>query len=249
MSELYQTLLRDTDGTSVDNGDLALRIADANEFEIHREASSLDEDQRGRAMTAIADRTRGGGTFNALETGALLTMFDHLTTDKTRAELFADMEDETGISRTQLFRTLAMFRTFGRELLHDRVTAARCTCEALKLLAGKDVEEAARSEALEFARAGNFLTIKVAKNLIRKHARRQSGQDGGTAEKPTPSVSPKSADAAVLWQHSESQLHVLVRRQSQSVVVDDETIVMALEAALAAYKRVTVEQQTAPRVA
>ncbi|EMI24056.1 hypothetical protein [Rhodopirellula europaea] len=249
MSELYQTLLQDPDATSVDNGELALRIADANEFDINREASSLDDDQRGRAMAAIADRTRGGGTLHTLQTGALLTMFDHLTTDKTRAELYADMEDETGISRTQLFRTLAMFRVYGRNLLHDRETASRCTCEGLKLLAGKDVAEAARTEALEFARAGNFLTIKVAKNLIRKHARRHSGQGGEITEKPTSAGAATSAAASVLWQHRESQLQVVVRRQSQSVVVDNETIVLALEAALAAYKRVAVEQQTAPQVA
>lgn len=247
MSNPFETLLA-TGGADITNADLARGVAAANEFDLRRYASELNDDQQHRAIIAIADRTRAGGTINALEVGALLTLFDHVITDQTRAEYYAEMEEETGISRTQLFRTSALFRRFGRELIADLDAASRCTLEALKILSGADVPEAAGDDALAYVRSGNRLTIKDAKNFIRQHARRQSNEVIAADE--NQSAGPKLPKAtSVLWQHRESKLHVLVKRSGQDAVVDDETIMLALESALAAYRRVTVENQTPSQVA
>lgn len=238
MTNPYQLLIQSGGPAEMSATELAIVIASTNAYDIDRYALKLTDDQRADALWRLADHVRRGGTIEALTTGAMLALFDHLTTDQTRAEYYAHMSEETGIGRTQLFRSLAMFRCFGPELLSDLNAAARCTCEALKILASASVSDAARDAAMAHVRDGKMLTIKVAKKFQREF--------GSPLDHSQPAV---ATNRSVIWQYDESDVRILVKGLRGDGDINDESIVMALESALTAYRRVTVDNHTHPQVA
>lgn len=225
-----------------------------NPFELDRAAADLDDQQKLKVSIAVADRVRGHSTLSSLEIGALLKLFLLVTPDKSRAEAFATMEEETGIKRTQLYRSIDMFDCFGQTLLNERDVAARCTCEALKLLSEKSVLDETREQALKYARGGKHLTIKVAQKLRRKQsesrvvqqaALRNAG-DGGRETKMEP-ISKAIADSDAIWKFSDSNLIVVVQHNPNGAPIGAEEIIIGLEAALAKARQEYVVNKQEPQ--
>ncbi|GAB5517169.1 hypothetical protein [Rhodopirellula baltica] len=107
---LYQLIIADDDQATQSNAEIARLVAAANEFELSQAASHLDDRQRNLFWCRISDRIRSTGTMAMLETGAMLTLFEHTTTFESRGELVETMSAETGISRPQIYRTQDAFR-------------------------------------------------------------------------------------------------------------------------------------------
>jgi hypothetical protein len=230
-------------------------IANANAFTFDQQVSSLDDEHRHRACLLVAGGVRGRSSMSALETGALLFLFRAVTPELSAKEQFEEMEEETGIKRSQLYRLINLFESFGRELLPEPDLVARCTCEGLKLLSGSSVPPAARAEAIESIRKGKFLTIKEAKSIRRKHKTKKvfDGRSSENGKPKPPTGAESSADGlqknarnvAVLWKFSEPKLRIEVYRNCRDGCINGESIIYALEAAL---ERARSEYMTADSI-
>ena len=239
MTDIYRRLI-DADSSRQSLLELVDAVAQTNQFELDQAAEKLGDRERARACIAVADRVRGHKTLSSLELGALLMLFQMLTDEESRGRQFQTMEEETGIKRTQLYRTIAMFREFGRVLLADPDVASRCTCEALKILSGESVSDDARAEAIEHVRDGNHLTIKVAKDIQRQHASLPSSAGSGANKsdaKPSANEPNRSEGSNALWQFAATNVRIVIQPSSRNGVVGGEDIVLALEAALQKARR------------
>lgn len=237
---------------------IAKAVCSMTPFALDHAATELDDEQKRKVRIGVADHVRGHSTLTSLETGALLKLFQLVTPELSRAEQFAMMEEETGIKRTQLYRKIAKFDCFGRTLLEDRDVAARCTSEALSLLSEKWVTDDTRSRALDYVRAGNHLTIKVAKEFQRKQKRSGERKVGALSSTDQTKRSLSSQDAEPInqslksgpvWKFTDPNLSVVVRHNPGAPPVSNEQVIIALEAALTKARQEFVTTQQQPSAA
>ena len=236
---------------------LAQKISAMTPFELDREVAGLNDQQKLQGSIAVADRARGHSTLSKLEMGALLKVFDLLTPTTSRAEAFANMEQETGIKRTQLYDLIAVFDCLGRKLMKERNVASRCTWGALSVLSKKSVWPATHEWAFEYVRGGKHLTIKVAKQLIRKQNERKSAKKAALpaandasdgVDRNTTPISKEIANSDAIWKFSDPNLTVVVQHVPGGAPIGSEEIIIGLEAALAKARQeyVVTQQELQP---
>lgn len=233
---------------------LAQKVSGMTPFELDRAVADLNDQQKLQASIAIADRTRGHSTLSKLEMGALLKVFDLLTPTTSRAEAFANMEQETGIKRTQLYDLIAVFDRLGRKLMQERHVASRCTWGALSVLSKQSVPSETHERAFEYVRDGNHLTIKVAKQFVRKQNDRKSMKKAGlpaasdnNARNAAP-ISKEVTNSDAIWKFSDPNLTVVIRHNPGGAPIGTEEIIIGLEAALAEARQqyVVTKQEVQP---
>lgn len=236
MTDIYKRICSDP---SLSSGDCIAMLRQSNDFELGNEAAHLSERDRQRIGIYVADHVRSGRARSALETAALLRIFEATTQETTRGELFRTMEQETGITRTQLYRLLPVDRCFGAALYQRPEVAGQFVAESLKLLSGESVPQTARDEAIKLAEQGTQIVIKLARGLMRKHRRDEHAKSDQPDAVEQSSPKPPSVRAAmtkrsvrVLWQYADPKLCVLIEPRSRSGAVGGESIIYALERAL-----------------
>ena len=204
-------------------------------------ASTLNSQEVQRIGCFVADTVRKLHSQSVLETGALLHLFDLCIEDKNRTEYFKQMELELAVSRTQLYRSLAAYRHFGKTLLAKPAIAAFFVGESLKLLSESNVPEAARSEAVQLAASKKRITIAIAKQLRKKHARKEREgkqkldlkDSAWMAKSRKPKVGGNGeTNEQWLWKFDARPLSICVRQLKRSQPVSATAIVEALESAL-----------------
>lgn len=253
MNSIFNQMLDKTTRLAMDQ--LAKTIAKMSPFEQDRAISRLDEQQQFELGIVVADRVRGHSTLSSLETGALLKVFELTTSEASRAEWFAIMEQETGIKRTQLYRLIAMFDCFGKVLLNEPEVATRCTCEALKILSEKNVSAETREQALSFVRDGNFLTIKAAKKFRSEQSKSSSVAQSilpvtvATRREATPKrVVGHEKPTDAFWKFSDPNLVVIVQHTPGAPPIGAEEVIIGLESALAKARQEYVTTKQEPQL-
>ncbi len=178
--------------------------------------------------TYVVTRCNSVGVQQVLIFGGLLELFAAVSETQGHSELMRNMEEDLGVSRSQAFRCRAAWRSFGSKLLTEKVTLDQFCRESLKMLAEERTPDVARDEALNLARQGERITIKVAKRLQEKH-----GMEIDLNES-TPKV---ATDKPAHWLFSGSVVQIkLVHRDAQQQA-DVLEVIRDLEAAIDELRR------------
>lgn len=113
---------------------------------------------------------RTSGVQSDLIVGGMLELFAPVIDEEHCPEVMAELIDDIQISRTQAYRCRAVWRHFGKALINEPEIRSKFSAESLKILSEGESSESARDEAIETARGGFNVTIKMAKSLRIKHA-------------------------------------------------------------------------------
>jgi len=128
------------------------------------------------------------GVNEVLIQGCMLYLFYFAVNRDDRRELFDSLLEQIDCSRTQAYRASAVWICFGKALLEEPDLRKLFIKESLKILSEERTPQAARNDALEMARQGQQVTIKVARQLQQQHgvAVQTSTQAEPVAPKPKP---------------------------------------------------------------
>lgn len=211
-------------------------IHETDDAELEKQARSLSGNERQIVCIKVADTIRQRGARSALETAALLFLFESSAYENDRGELFEMMELETGIGRTQLYRLIAVHRKFGKMLFAEPQVIGMFVCESLKLLSEATVPDAAREEAMELARQKQRITIAEAQAIRRRHRLEANGgeKDGNQskASNNLPSKNRQAISSRWLWRFESPILSICIGQSKEGKVISADAIVKGLEAAL-----------------
>lgn len=108
------------------------------------------------------------GIESTLWLGGVLSMYGAATATESRAELFDRMIDEIGLSRTQAYRNIAVWKRAGKSLFAEPKLASKFVVEALKILSAESCPDSALEQAFKAARQGQKVDIEFATKLKRR---------------------------------------------------------------------------------
>lgn len=193
-------------------------------------AKTVTDDHVSLVATYIVTACQIVGTQHTLMTGALLNLFFLAVDQEGRRELFDNMLDDLGMSRTQAYRCLAVWNCFGAKLLAETTLHQQFSSESLKILSEERTTEAARTAAINLARKNERITIKQAKLLQKKYS---STSHSATSQL---SVSRKSTPATRHWSFSGSVVEIQLTPVIPSDVPEISAVIEDLEAVLTKLK-------------
>ena len=131
------------------------------------DASELDGNEVTQFSLDTIKNVRTYGTEYTLLVGMLLEMHRQLTLKENG--IFNNVLEDIGMSKTQAYRFIAVWKKCGRRLASNSKLTAMFVPEALKLLCEPRVPEKARMEAFELAESGKQVNIQMAKSTCAKH--------------------------------------------------------------------------------
>lgn len=222
------------------------------EDELLEQAAGLNDEERRKIHITLADTLRQLGSKSAFEIAALLFLFETSAHEHQRGELFKELEKETGIGRTQLYRLIAVYRQFGKWLIAEPQVMGMFVSESLKLLSEASVSDEARETAINLARRGTRITIAIAKKIRRKHSAHPTVPETDSAAKadykPRPNSKKSSSLTSAgrwLWRFDSSPVTICIGRTKKGQAISADAIVRTLEMALQrARKEFSGEQST-----
>lgn len=193
--------------------------------DLSKRAEQVTDEQIPELATYIVTKCSMVGVQQVMTFGGMLELFALLTESRGHSELMRSMEDDLGVSRSQAYRCRAVWRCFGRTLLSESETLQQFCRESLKLLAEERTPDGARNEALERARQGERITIKVAEHLRTKHGMTVPGPVVGT----TPAV---VSNRPGHWMFSGSVVRIKLVHNEPGELADVPAVIRDLEAAI-----------------
>ncbi|MEO1527976.1 MAG: hypothetical protein AAFX06_21290 [Planctomycetota bacterium] len=111
------------------------------------------------------------GVAEALSLGCVLSIFRAASNTDSRRGVFTRTLGELRISKTQAYRTMAVWRRVGPRIVEEPELTHMFVPESLKLLCEEQTPDEALNEAIEMARSGLAVDIKTARGLRRAHAK------------------------------------------------------------------------------
>jgi hypothetical protein len=195
---------------------------------LHQAAAELPDEALVDVAIYASTTCRALGIQKTLIFGGLLHVFRAATqNDETRRELFENLIDDLQISRTQAYRSVAVWIHFGPALLAESNLRNFFVSESLKLLSAEEVSDEARNEALATARAGERVTIRVAEALREKHCPQpHAGRSSAEEQNDTPSrESGRRTDLTFLG----SVVRIVLKPLSRAENADREAVIRDLQ--------------------
>lgn len=161
-TNFYKRLLDGEDAAKV-----LIDAAETSKTDFSQDAAELDGNEIVQFSLETIKNVRTYGTEYTLLVGMLLEMHRQLTLKEQG--IFTNVLADLGMSRTQAYRVIAVWKRCGQQLTKTPALTAMFVPEALKLLCEAKVPEAARTEAFELAVNGKQINIQQAKNICTKH--------------------------------------------------------------------------------
>lgn len=234
---------------SFDSVDFVKSLCETSPEQLSEQLVTLNDEQRTQLYIRIADAIATHDSQRTLATGALFHIFECATPELSRTEQVNRMIEETGVSRTQLYRCLGVYRKFGKFLLPNPHLTSMFRAESLKLLSAPSTPEAARQEGIELAKAGEIIYPAVAKRLIAEHQvpdsaptrsqqNEKTEEEGKIEERIEQARREKQARQVVpLWTYNDNRVEVLLVPVPGRSEFSDEELLYALMHAIEQLKR------------
>ncbi|MEZ6061122.1 MAG: hypothetical protein R3C19_12220 [Planctomycetaceae bacterium] len=230
--DFYQLMMADRH-----HNEVLRAAAGVSDFELETAAGKIPDDQIAHIAMYVLTRCRSVGIQQVLIFGGLLTLFEAAVSADDRRELFQNMIEDLGISRTQAYRCRLVWCRFGAELVGTPQLGKFFVAESLKILAEDRSPEPLRSEALDLARQGTPVTIRVAKALQKKH-----GVDVDDKRLPaesrreTPARS-RARSSRPSWLFRGSVVRIRLEATTRSEATGIDEVIRDLEAVIAELRR------------
>ncbi|WP_430450722.1 hypothetical protein [Rhodopirellula europaea] len=132
-------------------------------------ADSFDQSKITTIRNYVSQVCRTTGLQSTLITGALLGIFAAVAREEENPDAYNELLEEIGISRTQGYRCRIAWNRFGKVLIAEPNIRNEFVAEAIKLLSSPNVCDDAVEQALDLARAGTRISIKMATSIIEMH--------------------------------------------------------------------------------
>lgn len=172
-----------------------------------------------------------------ITTGGLLFLYLRATDTDNRRELFDNLLEDIGVSRSQAYRCIAVWEHFGRRLIEEPQLIEYFVVEALKILSQSDTPQSARDEAIQRARKKERIRIAQANKLRQKYLQPSTEnveQQPRTVKTKTP-ASPKSKNP--IWSFVGKTVRLILQPTKAKSQVDLAAIIQDLEAALVTFRK------------
>lgn len=114
-----------------------------------------------------SESLRASAVESVIFDGFLLDLYQRATAEEK--QLFSNMLEDVDISRTQAYRSIAVWRKLGPQLANSPDVMRRFVPEAMKLICEARVSDAAREEVLDLATSGRRVNIKLVQEVCTKH--------------------------------------------------------------------------------
>lgn len=190
-TNFYKRIL---DGEEVAN--VLIDAAKYSKTDFTSDAAELDGNEVVQFSLETVKNVRNYGNKHTLLVGMHLEMHRQLTVKENG--IFANVLADLGMSKTQAYRNIAVWKLCGQRLTQMPELTAMFVPEALKLLCEARVPEAARTEAFKLVGDGKQVNIQHAKNICAKFLPQDQLEPSETsAKKPKPAdVKPKKSPLA-----------------------------------------------------
>lgn len=149
--------------------DVMSSAARTDETELEKFVKSFSSNEVMQIGSWTFANLRKRGVHAILDRGCLLFLYQMATADDSNHERFAAMIKEMGVSRTQAYREIQVWKRFAKLFVEQPELAHLFVPEALKILSQETTPGSARLEALELAKDGQGIDIREARELLRKH--------------------------------------------------------------------------------
>lgn len=202
-------------------------------------AKEVRDEEIADIATYIVTACQTIGVQQTLIFGGLLHLFALVVQPEGRRELFDNMLEDLGVSRTQAFRCRAAWNCFGAEFLQDTSLHRFFCAESLKILSEERTPEEAREAAVELARNGERITMKRARALQKKYGIEP------VANVPSPARTNSSRSVSRRWQFAGVAVRIQLTPTSSTGLPDAPVMISDLEAAISELKSVSAT----PRIA
>lgn len=127
----------------------------------------LDGNEKTRLGIITSETLRVSAVESIILQGFLLDLYQIATNEEK--QLFASMLEDVEISRTQAYRSIAVWRKLGQRLVSSPEVMRRFVPEAMKLVCEAKMPEAARDEVFELAVKGRRINTKLVHEIGSKH--------------------------------------------------------------------------------
>lgn len=207
--------------------DVLKTLAKIGKFDLDNRVAELSDERYVEIATYTSTTCRAIGIQKTLIFGGLMHLFYAASDVDGRRELFDNMLEDLGVSRTQAYRSMAVWCKFGTTLLSEPGISKSFSSESLKILAGEETPDAARNAALEMARNGERVSIKIAVALKEKH----SPGTSRNASADTAASSSTGGRRKSRWRFLGSVVRVVLEPLSPPEATATEAIIRDLEEA------------------
>jgi hypothetical protein len=209
-------------------------LARLNSDELKLAVAELDDQQFVRLGVWTSKTCRAFGVQKTLIVGGLMHLYSTTVDVRGCSELFENLLDDIGVGKTQAYRCRDAWVCFGRSLIEEPAIRDQFVSESLKLLSEPKASDEARTQALERARKGERITIRIAKSILAMSSSRESIEDlseQGVQAKPPVNSRPVGSS---IWTFIGHVSKVTVKPASSAARDDKTTLIRDLEGAISA---------------
>ncbi len=140
-------------------------LAESNSDELQKTGSALSKEMIQEVEKFVRREIRSASVRHVLACGAMFHLLSFISDEEFVQKRFDDLLNELMISRTQAYRCRPVWTCFGKVFLQESGLQNFFCAEALKILSEEQTPQSARNEALQLAREGITITIKIAVTL------------------------------------------------------------------------------------
>ncbi len=210
-------------------------IAGTPAHDLAKLSAELNDGQVKQILTVASTTCLSIATREVLVRGAYLELSHVATASEDRSKLFDELLTELDISKTQASRCRQAWRCFGAILLAEPVLQQQFVAEGMKLLSETDVNDEARTEAIELARNGTKINIAVAKTIRQRHGcgkgtveGKVNHQSGKKSKPPAFKSQPKER-----WSFAGKLLKIVLSPKAGKKRLEPKIMIAELRAAIA----------------
>ena len=215
--------------------DVLLAAIKTTKFELESAAGNLRSQDVGKLAEYSVGVCRSTAIQSALICGGILELVAIASREEQTPEIYQEVISEIGISRTQAYRCRAIWRFFGSTLFDSPDLMPAFCSESLKLLTEGEATDQARSAALEMAKSGQTITIKVAKKLRSSHA--EAAADKAEQIAKAKSQPQEATDSNSIWNFAGQVVDIVLTPRSSAGLANVAAVVGDLNLAIEALCR------------
>ncbi len=220
-------------------GSVMRSVAQSDPQDLETTALGLDNEQITQLGIWSSHIIRTRGLEKTLREGCIFHLYRLATAPEKRRELFDNLLDDAGVSRTQAFRSIAAWQRCGVALMHEIKLMSRFVSESLKLLGELATSDEAVEAAFELARKGERISIQTVRQLQSKFPIAANDQEIAS-DKPKPEEGQKqdSPQPEKLVRQFVSRLARIIRSSKQPIARKEvDSMITHLEEVISALRQ------------
>jgi len=205
--------------------------AKAETEDLERQAGELTGEEIHQFGIAASSNIRSSGVEAVLKLGFWFQLQSKLATQQECGTVFEDLLNQVGISRTQAYRAIAVWKYCAPRIVGKPGILSQFNAESLKITSSKSLPNQAREEIFERAAKGEKITIRLANQISEKFAEKTKTKEGEevTSQNVEPASKEPTKSKRSTWSFVGSVVRLLVEPKVsgaglKEVIIDIEKL-------------------------